>query len=334
SPTLPSTMTVIEITSPGGPEQLRTALRPLPVPGPSEALIAIVAAGVNRPDVIQRQGHYAPPPGASDIPGLEVSGRVVALGADVSSLAVGDKVCALLSGGGYAEYCAVPASMCLPIPVGLTMIEAAALPETFFTVWHNVFERGALKPGESLLVHGGSSGIGTTAIQLGKAFGARVFTTAGSPEKCRVCERLGAERAIDYRNEDFVAVLKELTGKKGVDVILDMVGGDYVARNLLILAADGRHVSIAFPGGSKVTLNLMPVMLKRQTLTGSTLRPRPVAEKSRIARILHEKIWPLLESGAVKVILDRTFPLTEATKAHQLMESSTHIGKIVLEVGS
>ena len=329
---LPATMTAIEIAEPGGPEQLRATTRPLPVPGAGEVLLEVAAAGVNRPDVIQRQGHYAPPPGASDIPGLEVSGRVVALGPEVSGFAVGDVVCALLTGGGYAEYCTAPAAQCLPVPAGMDVVTAAAVPETFFTVWHNVFERGALRAGESLLVHGGSSGIGTTAIQLGRAFGARVFTTAGNVEKCRACEELGAFRAIDYSREDFVAVIKEATGKKGVDVILDMVGGDYLPRNLEVLAADGRHVSIAFLKGPKATLNLMPLMLKRQTLTGSTLRPRPVAEKARIAQALREKVWPLLESGAVKVVLHRTFPLAEAAEAHRLMESSAHIGKIVLTV--
>ncbi|MEI7606360.1 MAG: NAD(P)H-quinone oxidoreductase [Rhodospirillaceae bacterium] len=329
---LPATMTAIEIAEPGGPEQLRPTTRPLPVPDAGEVLLEVAAAGVNRPDVIQRQGYYAPPPGASDIPGLEVSGRVVALGPEVSGLAVGDVVCALLAGGGYADYCAVPAAQCLPVPAGMDLVTAAAVPETFFTVWHNVFERGALRAGESLLVHGGSSGIGTTAIQLGRAFGARVFTTAGNAEKCRVCEELGAFRAIDYSREDFVAVIKEATGKKGVDVILDMVGGDYLPRNLEVLAADGRHVSIAFLKGPKATLNLMPLMLKRQTLTGSTLRPRPVTEKGRIAQALREKVWPLLESGAVKVVLHRTFPLAEAAEAHRLMESSAHIGKIVLTV--
>ena len=329
---LPATMTAIEIAEPGGPEQLRATTRPLPVPGAGEVLLEVAAAGVNRPDVIQRQGHYAPPPGASDIPGLEVSGRVVALGPEVSGFAVGDVVCALLTGGGYAEYCTAPAAQCLPVPAGMDVVTAAAVPETFFTVWHNVFERGALRAGESLLVHGGSSGIGTTAIQLGRAFGARVFTTAGNVEKCRACEELGAFRAIDYSREDFVAVIKEATGKKGVDVILDMVGGDYLPRNLEVLAADGRHVSIAFLKGPKATLNLMPLMLKRQTLTGSTLRPRPVAEKARIAQALRERVWPLLESGAVKVVLHRTFPLADAAEAHRLMESSAHIGKIVLTV--
>ena len=327
---LPATMTAIEIAAPGGPEQLRPTVRPVPVPGPGEVLIEVAAAGVNRPDVIQRLGHYAPPPGASDLPGLEVAGRVVGLGAGVSGLALGGSVCALLTGGGYAEYCTAPAVQCLPVPAALSVVEAAAVPETFFTVWHNVFERGALHAGESLLVHGGSSGIGTTAIQLGRAFGARGVTTAGSPDKCRVCEELGAERAIDYRSEDFVAVIKELTRGKGVDVILDMVGGDYLPRNLESLAADGRHVSIAFLRGAKVTLNLMPVMLKRQTLTGSTLRARPVAEKGRIAAALRDRVWPLLADGTVKVVVHRTFPLAEAAEAHRLMESSAHIGKIVL----
>ncbi len=329
---LPATMSVIEIAAPGGPEQLRLATRPLPVPGPGEVLIEVAAAGVNRPDVIQRQGHYAAPPGASDLPGLEVSGRIVAIGPETTGFALGDQVCALLAGGGYAQYCTAPAPQCLPIPSGLSLIEAATVPETFFTVWHNVFERGALKPGESLLVHGGSSGIGTTAIQLARAFGARVFTTAGGEDKCRACLALGAERAINYRDEDFVAVIKGLTGGKGVDVILDMVGGDYVPRNLEALAADGRHVSIAFLRGAKVTLNLMPVMLKRQTLTGSTLRVRPVAEKGRIAQALRDRVWPLLAQGAIKTVVHRIFPLGEAAEAHRLMESSAHIGKIVLSV--
>ena len=327
---LPATMTAIEIAAPGGPEQLRPTLRPLPAPGAGEVLIEVAAAGVNRPDVIQRLGHYAPPPGASDLPGLEVAGRIVALGEGVSGLAPGDSVCALLTGGGYAEYCAVPAVQCLPVPASLSLVEAAAVPETFFTVWHNVFERGALQAGESLLVHGGSSGIGTTAIQLGRVFGARVFTTAGSPDKCRTCEALGAERAIDYRTEDFVAVLKDLTRGKGVDVILDMVGGDYLARNLRCLAVEGRLVNIAFLKGAKVELNFMPVMLKRLTLTGSTLRPQPVAAKARIAQALRQRVWPLLDEGRVAPVIHVTFPLDAAADAHRLMESSAHIGKIVL----
>ena len=329
---LPAAMTAIEITAPGGPEQLCPTTRPVPVPQAGEVLIEVAAAGVNRPDVVQRLGHYAPPPGASDIPGLEVSGRIVALGEGVGGFALGDEVCALLTGGGYAEYCVAPAVQCLPVPATLSLVEAAAAPETFFTVWHNVFERGALQPGETLLVHCGSSGIGTTAIQLGRAFGARVFTTAGDADKCRVCLELGAERAIDYRNEDFVAVIKDVTRGRGVDVILDMVGGDYLPRNLECLAPDGRHVSIAFLRGAKVTLNLMPMMLKRQTLTGSTLRARPAAEKGRIANVLRDRVWPLLANRTVKVVMHRTFPLAEAAEAHRLMESSAHIGKIVLTV--
>lgn len=327
-----ATMTAIEIAQPGGPEVLRVTTRPVPAPEPGEVLVEVAAAGVNRPDVLQRQGRYDPPAGASDLPGLEIAGRIKALGAGVTDWQVGDAVCALLAGGGYAEYCAVPAAQCLPVPGPLSLVEAAALPETFFTVWTNVFDRGRLLPGESLLVHGGSSGIGTTAIQLGKAFGARVFATAGNPDKCRACVRLGAERAIDYPTEDFVAVVKELTGGRGVDVVLDMVGGDYVARNIEAMAPDGRHVSIAFLKGPKVTLNLFPVMVRRLTLTGSTLRPRPVEEKGRIARALRERVWPLLETGAVKPVIHAVFPLSEAARAHALMESGQHIGKIVLTV--
>ncbi|MDQ4061557.1 MAG: NAD(P)H-quinone oxidoreductase [Pseudomonadota bacterium] len=328
--TLPETMTAIEISKPGGPDALEPVTRPVPAPGEGEVLIEVAAAGVNRPDVLQRQGNYDPPPGVTDIPGLEIAGRVVALGNGVSDWRVGDRVCALVAGGGYAEYCAAPAGQCLPVPAGLSLAEAAAIPETFFTVWSNVFERGRLRSGETFLVHGGSSGIGTTAIQLAKAFGARVFTTAGSPEKCRACEELGAERAINYRQEDFAAVIQELTGRKGVDVVLDMVGGDYVPRNIQVMAMDGRHVSIAFLQGPKVTLNLFPVMLKRLTLTGSTLRARPVADKAAIAAQLREKVWPLLESRTVKPILYRTYPLAQASESHALMESGEHIGKIVL----
>ncbi|MEE8350928.1 MAG: NAD(P)H-quinone oxidoreductase, partial [Rhodospirillales bacterium] len=271
--TIPETMTCIEIAAPGGPEVLRTATRPVPAPGPGEVLISIEAAGVNRPDCIQRQGHYAPPEGVTDIPGLEVAGQIIALGPDVDGLKTGDKVSALVAGGGYAQYVAAPARQCLPIPEGLSMVEAAGLPETFFTVWSNVFERAALKPGEAFLVHGGSSGIGTTAIQIAHKLGSRVITTAGSAEKCRACEELGAERAVNYKEEDFVEAAKDFTGGKGVNVILDMVGGDYLPRNIKALAVDGRHVSIAFLGGSKAEINFMPVMLKRLTLTGSTLRP-------------------------------------------------------------
>ncbi|MCG5243742.1 NAD(P)H-quinone oxidoreductase [Azospirillum doebereinerae] len=329
---LPDTMRCVEITQPGGPEVLRPAERPAPVPGPGEILVEVAAAGVNRPDTLQRQGRYDPPPGASDLPGLEISGTVIAIGEGVTEWASGEAVCALVAGGGYAQYCVVPAVQALPVPKTLSMTEAAAVPETFFTVWTNVFERGALKPGETLLVHGGSSGIGTTAIQLAKAFGATVFTTAGSADKCRACERLGADRAIDYKTEDFVAVIREATGGRGVDVVLDMVGGDYVARDVEIMAPDGRHVSIAFLNGPKVSLNMAPVMMKRLTLTGSTLRARPVAEKGRIAAALREKVWPLLEAGGVKPLIHAVFPLEQADEAHRLMESSAHIGKIVLTV--
>ncbi|MGF7175730.1 NAD(P)H-quinone oxidoreductase [Azospirillum doebereinerae] len=329
---LPDTMRCVEITQPGGPEVLRPAERPAPVPGPGEILVEVAAAGVNRPDTLQRQGRYDPPPGASDLPGLEISGTVIAIGEGVTEWASGDAVCALVAGGGYAQYCVVPAVQALPVPKTLSMTEAAAVPETFFTVWTNVFERGALKPGETLLVHGGSSGIGTTAIQLAKAFGATVFTTAGSADKCRACEQLGADRAIDYKTEDFVAVIREATGGRGVDVVLDMVGGDYVARDVEIMAPDGRHVSIAFLNGPKVSLNMAPVMMKRLTLTGSTLRARPVAEKGRIAAALRDKVWPLLEAGGVKPLIHAVFPLEQADEAHRLMESSAHIGKIVLTV--
>lgn len=306
--------------------------RPRPVPGPGDVLIRVAAAGVNRPDVMQRSGKYPPPPGASDIPGLEVAGIVEGVGREVSGWQAGDRVCALVSGGGYAEYCVAPAPQCLPTPAGMTFVGAAALPETFFTVWTNVFERGRLIAGESALIHGGSSGIGTTAIQLARAFGARVFATAGSAEKCAACERLGAERAINYREADFVAAVRNLTAGLGVDVILDMVGGDYVARNLDALAVDGRLVQIAMMAGAKAQISLVPVLQRRLTLTGSTLRPRSVAEKGAIARALREHVWPLLEAGEVAPVVFRTFPLRDAAAAHRLMESSEHIGKLVLEV--
>jgi NADPH2:quinone reductase len=331
---LPHSMTAIEITAPGGPDVLKPTTRPVPQPGPGEVLIRVKAAGINRPDVLQRAGAYPPPPGASDLPGLEVAGEIAAVGADVSGFSVGDQVCALTPGGGYAEYCMTPAPQVLPAPKGFSLVEAAAVPETFFTVWSNVFDRGCLAEGETLLVHGGSSGIGTTAIQLAKAFGARVFTTAGSADKCAACERLGADRAINYKTEDYGAVIKELTGKKGVDVVLDMVGGDYVQRDIDIMAPDGRRVSIAFLGGPKVTLNLTKMMVNRLTLTGSTLRPRPVAEKGKIAQALRERVWPLLESGKIKPLIFKTFPLAEAAAAHALMETSSHIGKIVLTLDS
>lgn len=331
---LPHSMTAIEITAPGGPDVLKPTTRPVPQPGPGEVLIRVKAAGINRPDVLQRAGAYPPPPGASDLPGLEVAGEIAALGSGVSGFAVGDQVCALTPGGGYAEYVVTPAPQVLPVPKGFSLVEAAAVPETYFTVWSNVFDRGRLAEGETLLVHGGSSGIGTTAIQLAKAFGSRVFTTAGSADKCEACERLGADRAINYKTEDYGAVIKELTGKKGVDVVLDMVGGDYVQRDIDIMAPDGRRVSIAFLGGPKVTLNLTKVMVNRLTLTGSTLRPRPVAYKGQIAQALRERVWPLLESGKVKPLIFKTFPLAEAAAAHALMETSSHIGKIVLTLDS
>lgn len=323
-------MRVVEISMPGGPEVLRVAERPRPQPGPGEVLIEVVAAGVNRPDVLQRKGAYPPPAGASDIPGLEVAGRVVETGAGVDAFAVGDRVCALLSGGGYAEYCLAPAAQCLPVPTGLTDLEAASLPETFFTVWSNVFERGALRPDETFLVQGGSSGIGVAAIQLAHALGSRVFATAGSPEKCRACERLGASRAINYRDEDFVGVLMAETGGRGVDVILDMIGGDYLMRETAALAEDGRLVFINTMGGAKTTINLVEVMRKRLTITGSTLRARPVAVKAEIARKLQQHVWPLLEVGKVKPVIYRSFPFSEAAQAHALMESSQHVGKIML----
>jgi NADPH:quinone reductase len=323
-------MIAIEIREPGGPDVLVPADRPTPAPQAGEVLIKVAAAGVNRPDLMQRLGKYPPPPGASDIPGLEVSGTVEAVGADVRAFKSGDRVCALVAGGGYAEYCAAPAAQCLPVPRGLSDIEAAAVPETFFTVWTNVFERGRLKSGESLLVHGGSSGIGTTAIQLAHALGSRVFATAGTAEKCAACERLGAERAINYREADFVAVIRERTGGAGVDVVLDMVGGDYFPRNIDVLAMEGRLVQIATLRGGKAEIVLPVIMQRRLTVTGSTLRARPVAEKGAIAGALRNHVWPLLESGRVRPVVYRTFPLREARAAHRLMESGEHIGKVVL----
>jgi NADPH:quinone reductase len=323
-------MIAIEIQQPGAPDVLVPAERPKPVAAAGEVLVRVAAAGVNRPDIAQRLGKYPPPPGASDIPGLEVSGTIEAVGADVALLKVGDRVCALVAGGGYAEYCVVPAPQCLPAPQAVSLEHAAAIPETFFTVWTNVFERGRLKSGEALLVHGGSSGIGTTAIQLAHALGARVFATAGSAEKCAACERIGAERAINYRTDDFVAAVRESTGGKGVDVVLDMVGGDYFPRNIEALAVDGRLVQIATLGGAKSEIVLPAIMQRRLTITGSTLRARSIAEKGAIATALAERVWPLLESGRVKPIVYRTFPLREAAAAHRLMESGEHIGKIVL----
>lgn len=327
---LPPDMTVVEIAEPGPPEVLRPALRPRPEPGPGEVLIRVVAAGVNRPDLMQREGKYPPPPGASDIPGLEVAGAVVALGDAVTEWRTGDEVCALLAGGGYATYAVAPTPQCLPVPRGLSLVQAAAIPETYFTVWSNVFERGRLERGESLLVHGGTSGIGTAAIPMARAFGARVFATAGTPEKCTACVRLGAERAIDYRREDFVAVVREATGGKGVDVILDMVGGDYTPRNVEALAVEGRLVQIAFLHGPRTEMSLLPVLQKRLTITGSSLRPRTVEQKGAIARTLREKVWPLIEAGALAPVIHATFPLAQAADAHRLMESGAHIGKLVL----
>jgi NADPH:quinone reductase len=325
-------MIAIEIAQPGGPEQLRPVARPVPVPGQGEVLIRVEAAGVNRPDLLQRLGRYPPPPGITDIPGLEVAGRVEQAGAGVVGYAAGDAVCALVAGGGYAEFCVAPAAQCLPVSGPLTMVEAAAIPETFFTVWDNVFARGRLARGEWLLVHGGSGGIGTTAILLARAFGARVLATAGSAEKCRACDRLGAERTIDYRTEDFVDVVRAMTDGRGVDVVLDMVGGDYVARNLAALAIEGRLVQIAFLRGSKAEIDLMSVMRKRLTITGSTLRGRPVREKGAIAAALRREVWPMIERGAVRPVVHATFPLADAASAHVLMESGAHVGKIVLVV--
>jgi NADPH2:quinone reductase len=323
-------MRAIEITVAGGPDVLRVGDRPKPVADAGEVLIEVAAAGVNRPDVMQRKGMYPPPSGASDIPGLEVAGTVVALGEGVASLAVGDRVCALVTGGGYAEFCVAPAVQCLPVPRGLTMIEAASLPENYFTVWTNVFDRGRLARGESLLVQGGSSGIGVSAIQVAHALGSRVFATAGSPAKCAACERLGAERAINYRTEDFVEVTKSATGGRGVDVILDMIGGEYVPREIAALAEEGRLVLISTMGGAKAEIDLRAVMGRRLSITGSTLRVRPVEFKGGVARSLRANVWPLLESGAVKPVVHATFPLERAGDAHRLMESSEHIGKIVL----
>jgi putative PIG3 family NAD(P)H quinone oxidoreductase len=325
-------MPAVEIRRVGGPEVLTLAERPVPVAGAGEVLIGVAAAGVNRPDVFQRQGTYAPPPGASDLPGLEVAGTILACGSGVTRWRVGDEVCALLAGGGYAAYAVAPEGQCLPRPQGCSMIEAAALPETFFTVWTNVFERGALRAGQSLLVHGGSSGIGTTAIQLGARAGATVYATAGTAAKCAACEALGATRAVNYRDEDFVAALREATGGRGVDVILDMVGGEYVARNLATLAEDGRLVQIAVLQGSRATVDAALVMRRRLTFTGSTLRPRPVADKARIASALEREVWPWLASGEVRPQIFRTLPLAHAAEAHALMESGVHIGKIVLTI--
>jgi NADPH:quinone reductase len=330
---LPQTMTAIEIAEPGGPEVLRPNTRHVPHIGPNDVLIKVEAAGINRPDLLQRQGGYPPPPGVTDIPGLEVAGTVVAVGEHAyPKWHIGSRVCALVAGGGYAEYCAAPAGQCLPIPAGLTPVEAASLPETFFTVWSNLFDRARLTSGETLLVHGGSSGIGVTAIQLATAFGVRVFVTAGGAEKCAACLNLGAERAINYRKQDFVKEARAMTDNRGVDVVLDMVGGDYIARNIEALAPDGRLVFIAFQAGVKAEINFLPIMLKRLTLTGSTLRPRDVSFKSAIARELEAKVWPLIVSRVIRPAVYATFPLAEAAEAHRAMEAGNHIGKIVLAV--
>jgi NADPH:quinone reductase len=331
--TVPTTMRFVAAEGAGGPEVMRLATGPVPVPKPDEVLIRVLAAGVNRPDVAQRQGLYPPPPNASPILGLEVAGEVVAAGPDVRALRVGDHVCALTNGGGYAEYCVAPEPQCLPWPAGYDAVRAAALPENFFTVWANVFGHGRLAPGESLLVHGGSSGIGVTAIQLAVAFGATVYATAGSDEKVAACQKLGAAAAINYRTEDFLDAIKRLTDGRGVDVVLDMVGAPYFARNLRCLAMDGRLVQIAFLQGSKIEhFDLTPVMTRRLTITGSTMRPRTTAQKGAIANLLRERVWPLLAEGRCAPVISATFPLAEAGAAHTLMESSAHVGKIMLRV--
>ncbi len=325
-------MRAIEISQFGAPEVLQLCERPLPVLKAGEVMIKVHAAGVNRPDVLQRLGHYPVPPGASDLPGLEVAGEIVDGDLSKSPFKKGDIVCALVQGGGYAEYCAAPLQQCLPMPAGLTPLEAASLPETFFTVWSNVFDRAHLSGEDTLLVQGGSSGIGVTAIQMARALGHRVFATAGSDDKCRACEALGAERAINYNTEDFVAVVKDLTAGKGVDVILDMVAGDYVSREINCLADDGRIALIALLGGAKATIDLGQVLRRRLSISGSTLRPRPVAFKAAIALRLQEKVWPLIGAGAIRPVIFKTFPLEQAAQAHALMESSTHVGKIMLQV--
>ena len=330
--TLPARMTTIGIRAPGGPDVLVPEERPVPSPGNGEILVKVAAAGVNRPDVMQRMGLYPPPKGAPDIPGLEIAGTVAACGAGVTRWKVGDTVAALVVGGGYAQYCLAHESHALPVPDSVSMVEAAALPETVFTVWHNVFERGGLTAGETLLVHGGTSGIGTTAIQLAKSFGAKVITTAGSAEKCDACRKLGADVAVNYKTEDFVAATKAATDGRGADVILDMVGGDYIERNYEAAAVEGRIVQIAFQSSSKANVNFMRIMLKRLHHTGSTLRSRSVEDKGRIARAVEEKVWPLVAAGRVRPVMDQTFPLADAAKAHARMETSAHIGKIVLTV--
>ncbi len=327
---LPQSMTVVEITEFGAPEVLETRQRPVPRPGPDDLLVRVAAAGVNRPDVMQRQGGYPPPPGASDIPGLELAGTVVGIGDGVSDWAVGDAVCALVAGGAYAEYALVPAPQALPVPAGLDAVSAAALPETMFTVWSNLFQRARLQAGEVALIHGGSSGIGTTAIQLAKAFGATVLTTVGNDEKAAACLELGAAAAINYRQQDFVEAVQAFTGNTGVDVVLDMVGGAYLERNLSLLKPEGRLAIIALIGGARADIDLLKLLVRRLTVTGSTLRPRSVAEKGAIAQALRDRVWPLIAAGQVRPVIHATFPLAEAAAAHRVMEASTHIGKLVL----
>jgi NADPH2:quinone reductase len=326
-------MNCVEMDNPGPQSRLLMGQRPLTMPNSGQVIIRVTAAGINRPDLLQRSGAYPPPPGASDLLGLEVAGHIAAIGPDVAELAIGDPVCALVAGGGYADYCLAEAALCLPVPHGMSMMHAAAIPETFFTVWHNVFQRGKLKSGERFLVHGGASGIGTTAIQLAKAFGAEIFATAGGTEKCEACRALGADHAIDYKSEDFVEIIAELTGKRGVDVILDMVGGDYLPRNIKCLATDGRHVSIAFLRGPTAEVNFQAIMVKRLTLTGSTLRPQSLAAKAAIAQDLRDNVWPLLESGQISPQVFQTFPLQAAEQAHAALSKGDHIGKIVLVTG-
>jgi putative PIG3 family NAD(P)H quinone oxidoreductase len=327
---LPETMTAIEISKPGGPEVLVPTSRPVPRPANGEILIRVSAAGVNRPDIMQRQGSYPPPPGASDIPGLEVAGHVAGIGGGVDGWTVGDAVCALVAGGGYAEYAAVPAEQCLPVPPSLSMVESGALPETLFTCWTNLVDGGRLKAGEAVLIHGGSSGIGTTGIQLARALGARVFVTAGSAAKCAACMELGAELAVDYKTEDFVAAVKRATGGRGVDIVLDMVGGDYVRRNIDAMATGGRHVSIAVQGGGEATIPIFKIMMKRLILTGSTLRARSAAEKGAIADSIRRNVWPVIADGRLKPRIYAVFPLARAADAHRALEGGDHIGKIVL----
>lgn len=331
---VPQTMTAISITTPGGPDVLQPVSMPTPLPKSGQVLIKVATAGVNRPDVQQRMGAYPPPKDASPLPGLEIAGEVVALGPDVTRWKLGDKVCALTNGGGYAEFCIAEETAALPIPAGLDMLHAGAVPETYFTVWHNVFERGRLTAGEWFLVHGGSSGIGTTAIQLAKAFGAKVLATAGSDDKCEAMRKLGCDRAINYKTEDFVAVAKDATGGAGINLILDMVGGDYTERNLIAAADDGRLVQIATLGGADVKINIGRVMVKRLTITGSTLRPRTRAVKAGMARALEEKVWPLFAQGKLQVVMDSSFPLAKAADAHRRLETSQHVGKIVLTTGA